>query len=138
MRRRLVILAAALALSGCAASGAATSFVQVPATVKVNQVAANMTGLVAHVLPPAHTTVKIEPPARKAGKKFAASFEAAMRARGFGVSTTAGVPVRYAVSVFNKAVLLRVWAGKSVVSRAYQANDAGKLVPVSPMTVGKG
>lgn len=138
MRGHHIVLVAALGLAGCATSGAGTSFVQAPAAVEQKQVAANLTGLVARVLPPAHSTVDIKPAGNKAGKKFAQTFDAAMRARGFGISSHSGVPVRFAVSQFNRAILLRVWAGKSVVSRAYQANKGGKLVPVSPITVGRG
>ncbi len=137
MRLRLMIPVAALGLSGCAASMGSASFVSVPPSVNQQEIAANLTGLVAHALPPAKTTLLLKPAAGGSGKRFSTALDAALRARGFGVSSHSGMPVRYAVSSFDRSVLLRVWTANEVLTRAYQPDKAGKLVPVSPMTVGR-
>lgn len=137
MRARQAMLVAMLGLSGCATSMGSGSFVSVPTSIKNQQIAANLTGLVAHALPPAHTTVMLQPAAGSAGKRFGATLDAALRARGFGVSSHTGIKVRYAVSPFDQSVLLRVWTNNEVLTRAYQPDKAGELVPVSPITVGR-
>lgn len=137
MRAREMMLVAMLGLSGCATTMGSGSFVSVPSSVKDQEIAANLTGLVAHVLPPAQTTVLLQPASGAAGKEFGKAIDAALRSRGFGVSAQSGVKVRYAVSMFDQSILLRVWTKNEVLSRAYQPDNAGKLVPVSPMTVGK-
>ena len=137
MRWQAIMVIAMLGLSGCATTDGSGSFVSVPGSIKDQQLAANLTGLVARVLPPAHTTVVLQPASGAAGKTFASALDAAMRSRGFGVSTHTGVTVRYAVSEFNRSILLRVWTKNEVLTRAYQPDKAGKLVPVSPITVGR-
>lgn len=134
----VALLLAASALSGCATTATTGSFVQAPATIQSSQIASNLTGLVAHVLPPAHSVLTVEPPAGNAAKAFASKFKASLRDRGFGLTDHGGVPVRYAVTPFQRSILLRVWTNRDVVSRAYQPDKAGALVPVSPMTVGRG
>lgn len=138
MRARQAMLVAMLGLSGCATSMGSGSFVSVPPSIKNQQVAANLTGLVAHALPPAQTIVMLQPAPGSTGKSFEAALDAALRARGFGVSSHTGVNVRYAVSSFDQSVLLRVWTNNEVLTRAYQPDKAGHLVPVSPITVGQG
>lgn len=137
MRARQAMLVAVLGLSGCATSIGSGSFVSVPTSIKNQQIAANLTGLVAHALPPAQTTVKLQPASGTGGKRFGDTLDAALRARGFGVSSHTGINVRYAVSSFDHSVLLRVWTNNEVLTRAYQPDKAGKLVPVSPITVGR-
>lgn len=137
MRAREIIVITMLGLSGCATSMGTGSFASVPSSVKDQEIAANLTGLVAHALPPAQTTVMLQPAAGPAGKNVGQAFDTAMRSRGFGVSTKTGIKVRYAVSTFDQSILLRVWTKNEVLSRAYQPDKAGKLVPVSPMTVGR-
>lgn len=136
MSLRVAALILLAGLSGCA-QGASGSFAGAVSGMPPAQVAANLTGLVAHALPPAHSIVRVKLPAGASHKRLTTAFIGALRARGFGVADKGGTPVRYAVTSLDGAVLLRVWTPREVVTRAYQPNKSGKLVPVSPISIGR-
>lgn len=130
MRARLLSIFALCGLASCATMSA-------PSNVSLTDAAANLTGLTAKVLPPANTVVSVHRNGGFGGKDLENAFAAALRQRGFGVSDHTGTQVNYTAAQFDSAILLEIQTQNFVVMRAYQPDASGKLVPVSPLSMGE-
>ncbi|MFU6542265.1 conjugal transfer protein TrbH [Pseudomonas aeruginosa] len=95
-------------------------------------------------LPPARTTLVLDPPAAKDHDALTAAMLPALRARGYGVTLVdpqtgkaggAGVPLRYIASPLDSGVLLRLQYQGIEASRYYPRSSNGQLLLGAPFTV---
>lgn len=138
-------LAAALLLSACATSRPTMSYVEPTVTASDAQTLASDTvAYLADPLPPARTTIVLDPPAAKDHDALTAAMLPALRARGYGVTLVdpqtgkaggAGVPLRYIASPLDSGVLLRLQYQGTEASRYYPRSSNGQLLPGAPFTV---
>jgi type IV secretion system protein TrbH len=146
MARLLLIapLAAALLLSACV-TRPGMSYVAPTVTASDAQTLARDTvDYLADPLPPARTTLVLDPPAAKDHDALTAAMLPALRARGYGVTLIdpqtgkvggAGVPLRYLASPLDSGVLLRLQYQGIEASRYYPRGSNGQLLPGAPFTV---
>ena len=97
----------------------------------------------ADALPPARTTLVLDPPAAKNQDHLTAALLPALRARGYGVmlvdpktgfSTGQGIMLRYLASPLDNGVLMRLQYQGIEASRYYPRNTSGLLLPGAPFT----
>lgn len=139
----LSVLAAAI-LSGCATTSTSSYVSDSVRAVDANTLATDTVQYLGDVLPPARTTLVVEPP--KSGDAVTPVMLEKLRQRGYGVTTYTpkngtkpplGTPFRYAVSPFDNGVWLRLnYPGKEA-SRYYQRTTSG-LIADAPFTVREG
>lgn len=144
-----VPLVAALMLSACAAptiSRPSMSYVAPEITASDAQLlAADSVAYLADPLPPAKTTVMLDPPSNGDHDTLTAAMLDALRARGYGVTvvdpktgtaTGEGVPLRYVAAPALNGVVLRLQFQGIEAARFYPRSSDGKLLPDSaPITV---
>lgn len=142
MYRRLTICAAVVAsIGGCATTQGGGSWVGKVNEGQARQVAEGMAGFVAQQLPPARTTLVLEPPAEGQGSNAVTSaLGPALRQAGFAVAdpkaeVSGAVRVRYLVTAMDDGVLVRLRLGDTEAARWYRPDAAGSLAAASPFTV---
>lgn len=145
----LAPLAAALLLSACAAppiSRPSMSYVAPEITASdAKMLAADSVAYLADPLPPAKTTVLLDPPSSTDHDTLTAPMLDALRARGYGVTvvdpktgtaTGEGVPLRYLATPALNGVVLRLQFQSIEAASFYPRSADGKLVPNgTPITV---
>lgn len=132
-------LAAVLILSACATSRPTSSYVEPTLAASDLQVLANDTvAYLANPLPPARTTLVLDPPSAKEHDPLTAAMLPALRARGYGVTLVdpqtgkaegAGVALRYLASPLDGGVLLRLQYQGIEASRYYPRASNGQILP---------
>lgn len=144
--RMLLALVAALVLSACATSRPSMSYVAKEVTAADAQIlAADAVAHLADPLPPAHTTLVLDPPATATQDVLTEAMVSALRARGYGVTLvdpkigTASdheTPLRYLASPLDQGVVLRLQYQGIEASRFYPRATDGKLLSNgAPFTV---
>lgn len=128
-------------LSGCATNPASSFVANSIRAVDANKIASDTVDYLSDELPPARTTLVIEPPQNS--DVVTPVMLDKLRARGYGVTTyvpksgtipPVGTPFRYAVSPLDNGVWLRLnYSGKEA-SRYYMRTTTG-LISNSPFTV---
>lgn len=144
-RYLLESIAAAFLLSACATSRPTMSYVEPTVTIMDAQTLANDTvAFLADPLPPARTTLFIDPPVVKGADALTATIVPALRARGYGVSLVdqktgqasgQGVLLRYIASSLDSGLLLRLQYLGVEASRYYPRSYDSSLLPGAPFTV---
>lgn len=138
-------LAAALLLSACATSRPTMSYVE-PSVTATDSITLSREAVayLADALPPARTTLVLDPPAAKDQDHLTAALLPALRARGYGVTLAdsedrptgrAGVALRYLASPLDGGVLMRLQYQGTEASRYYPRGTNGLLLPGAPFTV---
>lgn len=138
-------LATALLLSACATSRPTMSYVEssVTATDSIT-LSREAVAYLAAALPPARTTLVLDPPAAKDQDHMTAALVLALRARGYGVTVAdpktgraagQGVALRYLASPLDGGVLMRLQYQSTEASRYYPRSTNGLLLPGAPFTV---
>jgi hypothetical protein len=151
MRTHCALQAAVVSavLTGCAMlPSRSTSYVsaRITAPADARLVADDAASYLTHPLPPAQTTLVLDPPQRVQGNGMTPTFEAALRSMGYAVtelsrkpSPTAkppkGVPLRYLVSPLDSGVLLRLQYEGVEAARFYPRAGNGALTIGAPFTV---
>ncbi|EGJ6041346.1 TPA: conjugal transfer protein TrbH [Escherichia coli] len=143
--RVLLPVVLALLVSACASTRPTMSFVASEVTASDATVLAKDTATyLADPLPPAKTTVVLDPPANKSADVMTPALIDALRAAGYGVveadrqngpKAGEGTPVRYLVSPLENGVLLRLQYLGTEASRFYPRTASGALVSAGPFTV---
>ena len=144
--RKLLPLAAVVLLSACATSRPSMSYVAPEVTAADAQVlAAVSVAYLADPLPPARTTLVLDPPLSGKHDALTAAMLNSLRARGYGVSlvdpktgTAAGqgTPLRYLASPLASGVVLRLQFQGVEATRFYPRTTNGKLLSDgAPFTV---
>lgn len=141
----MATLAAALLLSACATSRPTMSYVE--PSLNANDaltLSREAVAYLADALPPAKTTLVLDPPAAKDHDALTAAMLPALRARGYGVTLVdpktgnaagQGIPLRYVASPFDTGVLMRLQYQGAEASRYYPRGSNGLLLPGGPFTV---
>lgn len=141
----MATIAAMLVLSGCATSRPSMSYVE--PTVSSNDALTMSREAVAYLasaLPPARTTLVLDPPAAKDHDALTAAMLPALRAQGYGVALVdpktgqapgQGVPLRYIASPMDRGFLMRLQYQGIEASRYYPRGSNGLLLPGAPFTV---
>lgn len=151
MRKHLAIFAilAASALTGCATlPSSSMSYVSSKITVPsdASLMAYDAANYLTTVLPPAQTTLILDPPQATQGNFLTPTLEAALRSKGYAVfelSNTPspsmqplkGVQLRYLVSPLDTGVLLRLQYEGVEAARFYPRNKDGVLTDGAAFTV---
>ncbi|EPN2681283.1 conjugal transfer protein TrbH [Escherichia coli] len=135
----------ALLVSACASTRPTMSFVAPTVTANDASVLAKDTAAyLADPLPPAKTTVVLDPPTNSSADVMTPALTTALREAGFGVveadrqsgpKAGEGTPVRYLVSPLENGVLLRLQYLGTEASRFYPRTASGALVSAGPFTV---
>ncbi|MBD8483925.1 conjugal transfer protein TrbH [Pseudomonas coleopterorum] len=135
----LVPLAAAVLLSACATSRPSMSYVAPEVTAADAQtLAADTVAYLSDPLPPARTTLVLDPPTHAKHDALTVAMLNALRARGYGVSIVdpktgvpagQGTPLRYLASPLYSGMVLRLQFQGVEASRFYPRTASGKLVP---------
>ena len=141
----MATLAAALLLSACATSRPSMSYVEPSVSATDSQtLSREAVAFLADTLPPARTTLVLDPPAAKDHDHLTAALIPALRARGFGVTLTdpktgvpagQGIALRYLASPLDSGVLMRLQYQGTEASRYYPRGSNGLLLPGAPFTV---
>lgn len=142
----LVPLVAAVLLSACATSRPSMSYVAPEITSADAQLlAASSVGYLADPLPPARTTLVLDPPNSAKHDALTVAMLNALRARGYGVSVVdpktgaaagQGVPLRYLASPAASGVVLRLQFQGVEAASFYPRTADGKLLSSgAPFTV---
>lgn len=141
----LMPLAAALLLSACATSRPSMSYVSPEISAGDAQIlAAASVQYLADPLPPARTTLVLDPPSSGKHDALTAAMLNSLRARGYGVSVAdpktgvaagQGVPLRYLASPAFSGVVLRLQFQGVEATSFYPRTAAGKLSAGAPFTV---
>ncbi|CZZ75162.1 conjugal transfer protein TrbH [Salmonella enterica] len=141
----MATLAAALLLSACATSRPTMSYVE-PSVTATDSITLSREAVayLADALPPARTTLVLDPPAAKDQDHLTAALLPALRARGYGVTLAdpktgrpagQGVALRYLASPLDGGVLMRLQYQGTEASRFYPRGTNGLLLPGAPFTV---
>lgn len=144
--RKFLPLVAAVFLSGCAISRPTMSFVAPELTASDAQVlAADSLAYLADPLPPARTTIILDPPLNGQHDALSGPFELSFRSRGYGVlvvdpktgvAAGQGTPLRYLASPLESGVVLRLQFQGNEATRFYPRSSGGKLLSNgAPFTV---
>jgi len=151
MKKHLAIFAilAASALTGCATlPGSSMSYVsdKITAPSEASVMAYDAAAYLVTVLPPASTTLVLDPPQSTQGNFLTPTLETALRSKGYAVSELnrhlspsapqpKGVQLRYLVSPLDSGVLLRLQYQGVEAARFYQRATDGALTLGAPFTV---
>jgi len=146
MKKILATMLLASALAGCASMRPSMSFVAPEITAPdAAKLAADAAQWLAKPLPPARTTIVLDPPASsRQGDVMTPAMVEQLRASGFGVvqvpkgkdaPTPQGVPVRFLVSPLDTGVLMRLQYQGVEAARFYPRSTSGALVEAAPFTV---
>ncbi|WP_025902248.1 hypothetical protein [Tatumella sp. UCD-D_suzukii] len=139
----LPVLVASI-LGGCASNPDASYVSDKVRSIDANVLATDTVAYLSEALPPARTTLLIEPP--KSGDAVTPVMLEKLRQRGYGVTTYTpqkgivtpiGTPFRYAVSPLDNGVWLRLSYPGKEATRFYLRTTAG-LMANSPFTVKEG
>lgn len=138
-------IAAAFLLSACATSRPTMSYVEPTVTMQDARMLANDTvAFLEDPLPPARTTIIIDPPAAKNADALTTTIVPALRARGYGVAMVdpksgqasgSGVLLRYIASPLDSGLLLRLQYLGIEASRYYPRSYDSSLISGSPFAV---
>lgn len=142
----LLPLLAAVVLSACATSRPSMSYVAPEITAADAQVlAADSVAYLANPLPPARTTLLLDPPSDGKHDALTGAMLNSLRARGYGVAVVdpktgvpagQGVPLRYLASPALSGVVLRLQFQGVEAASYYPRTTDGKLLPNgAPFTV---
>lgn len=145
MKQLFIILAASASLAGCATTNPGSSYVtagisEVDATV----LASDAADYLSRPLPPAKTTILLDPPSSSAMDTLSPALMEQLRARGFGVveapkkkeaAPADVVPVRYLVSPLEAGVILRLQYQSVEAARYYPRATNGALIGAAPFAV---
>lgn len=144
-RYLLESIAAAFLLSACATHRPTMSYVEPTVTMQDAQTLANDTvAFLADPLPPARTTLFIDPPVTKGADALTTTIIPALRARGYGVAMVdpktgqasgPGVLLRYIASSLDSGLLLRLQYLGIEASRYYPRSYDSSLLAGSPFAV---
>ncbi|EJD3148822.1 conjugal transfer protein TrbH [Salmonella enterica] len=136
--RMFLPLFAALVLSACATSRPSMSYVAAEVTSSdARTLAADAVAYLADPLPPAHTTLVLDPPAASGQDVLTPAMLAALRARGYGVTVAdaktgaaagKGTPLRYLASPLDSGVVMRLQYLGVEASRFYPRTTNGQLL----------
>lgn len=139
-------LAVMLLLGGCASTGSTQSYVEPTVSeAEAATLASDAATYLVDPLPPAHTTLVLDPPAAKVQDTLTAALIPALRERGYGVtlaqpgrsaSSGGGVALRYIASPLDGGLLLRLQYQGKEASRHYPRASDGQLMSGAPFTVG--
>lgn len=145
MMRLLFATTLALLMSACASMRPTMSFVASDMTPGDAMVLAkDAAAYLANPLPPAKTTVVLDPPINKSTDVMTSAMIEALRGTGYGVIVAGrqngskageGTPVRYGVSPLESGVLLRLQYLRTEASRFYSRSAGGALIAAGPFTV---
>lgn len=149
--RFIVPVVAALALSACATSRPSMSYVAPEITYSDAQtMATDAVNFLADPLPPAHTTLILDPPRPKQPASavnptdaLTAAMTEKLRARGYGISVVTddehkdatarkGTALRYLASPLDNGIVLRLQFGGQEATKLYPRTTDGKLMPSGP------
>lgn len=142
---QIALIVAALLLSACATSRPTMSYVEPTVTDSDAQTLASDTvEYLADPLPPARTTLLLDPPVSKNSDALTTVMMTSLRERGYGVAlldpqtgnaSEDGVLLRYIASPLDSGVLLRLQFQGTEASRYYPRGSDGQLLPGAPFTV---
>lgn len=147
MRMRFLLPAlAALALSACATSRPSMSYVASEVTASdASTLVADAVDFLADSLPPAKTTLLLDPPAVRQGTVpdvLTPAMTDRLRARGYGVAVVAddrpaapdkrATPLRYLVSPLDNGIVLRLQFNGQEATKLYPRTTAGTLLTSGP------
>lgn len=148
MRRHCALWAGVVSamLTGCAMLPSRnTSYVsaRITAPADARMIADDAASYLTHPLPPARTTLVLDPPQRVQGNVMTPTFEAALRSKGYAVTELnrhpsakpKGVQLRYLVSPLDSGVLLRLQYEGVEAARFYPRAASGALTIGAPFTV---
>lgn len=149
MKRLAICILVGAALSGCASVRPSMSYVAPEVTASdASKLAADAAHWLAKPLPPAQTTIVLDPPASSAQQSdvMTPAMLEQLRATGYGVVQVPrqqgkdtppleGVPVRYLVSPLDTGVLMRLQYQGVEAARFYPRSTDGSLVEAAPFTV---
>lgn len=150
MKRITLCILVGSALAGCAPVRPSMSYVAPTVTAHDAQVlAADAAQWLAGPLPPAQTTIVIEPPAAGQTDVMTQAMTNHFRATGYGVVQAPprppknaplpkGVTLRYLVSALNSGVLLRLQYQGAEATKYYARSARGALIEAGPFTVRQG
>jgi hypothetical protein len=137
-------LVATLALGGCATVSRTSSYVSEVSPADAATLASSIADYLGQQLPPANTTLVLQPPAQsQAHNALTPALTRALQRAGFGVypptqdaPAPAGVhSIRYLVSPLNAGVLVRLQYDQTEASRWFARNSGRQLQAGSPFTV---
>lgn len=140
--RLLLPLLAALALGACASVRPSMSYVAPEVTaLDAQALAGDVVAYLADPLPPAHTTLLLDPPTNGPDALTAAMTEK-LRARGYGVTvvdasgaTRPGTALRYLASPLDNGLVLRLQYGGHEAAKLYPRTTTGQLLTNGPFTL---
>lgn len=149
MKRIALCILLGSALAGCTTVRPTMSYVAPEVTASdAAKLAADAAHWLATPLPPANTTIVLDPPASTAqqGDVMTPAMVEQLRATGYGVVQVPrqqakaapppeGVPVRYLVSPLSTGVLMRLQYQGIEAARFYPRSTDGSLVEATPFTV---
>lgn len=143
--RMVLPLAAAVFLSACATSRPSMSYVSPDITPSDAQIlAAGSVAYLADPLPPAKTTIVLDPPSSGKHDALTAAMLRSLRARGYGVTVVdpktgvaagEGTPLRYIASPLENGFLVRLQFQAVEATRFYPRSADGKLLFGAPYMV---
>ncbi len=141
--RSLLAICAAATLCACV-DGSTISYVDSDVTATNSErLAADAVDYLATPLPPARTTLVMQPP--RGDDPLTPILLEKLRTRGYGVVIGAdaaqgeqGTPIRYLASPLGTGVVLRLEYHGTVASRFYARGQDGNLTPGSPFSVREG
>jgi len=145
MRNALsLVLLASFALGGCATTRPSMSFVAPEVTASDAQaLAGDVVTFLADPLPPAHTTLLLDPP-RDMTDALTAAMTEQLRARGYGIAivpergpvpTGQGSALRYLASPLDNGIVLRLQYAGHEATKLYPRTTDGKLLTSGPFTL---
>lgn len=147
MKRIAICILVGSALAGCASVRPTMSYVSPEVTANDARVlAADAAEHLAQPLPPARTTIVLDPPASRQDDVMTPAMVEQLRATGYGVveaprnpgkdaPPVEGVPLRYLVSPLQAGVLMRLQYQGVEAARFYPRSTDGSLVEAAPFTV---
>lgn len=139
----VAIVLSVMALAGCATDNK-VSYVDGVQASDAPYLARSITEFVSQELPPAATTLAIQPPQEsQSGNALTPALHQQLASAGFGIaSPDQHVPgahtLRYLVSPLSGGLLVRLNFDMTQANRWYVRNSAGQLQPGSPFTVNGG
>lgn len=147
MKRIALCFLLGAALAGCSTVRPSMSYVAPEVTASdATVLAADAAEHLAPALPPAHTTLVLDPPVTKQNDVMTPAMIEQLRATGYGVvqvepnrakdaPPVEGVPLRYLVSPLQAGVLMRLQYQGVEAARFYPRATDGSLVESAPFTV---
>lgn len=147
MKRIALCILVGATLAGCSTTRPSMSYVAPEVTANdATVLAADAAEHLAPALPPARTTLVLDPPASQQNDVMTPAMIEQLRATGYGVVQVEpnrpkdapqieGVPLRYLVSPLQAGVLMRLQYQGIEAARFYPRATDGSLVEAAPFTV---